>query len=81
VHREHDATGVGEREALEQLRRGLGEAVGIVGADMGVGVEEVETLRSSDLVGQRVEPGAQDGGGIGFHAAATLYGGPHALPA
>ena len=58
VHREHDPARAGAAERREQLLRGLGEPVRVVGAHVGVGVEEVQ---ATDVGGETVEVGAQEG--------------------
>ena len=57
VHREHDAARSGAAEHVEQLLRGLREAVRIVGADVGVRVEQREL---ADLGDQPVVVRLQD---------------------
>ena len=65
MHREHDAAGVGALEQLEQLRPGAVEAVGVVVAEMGVGVEDLD---AGNLVPRAVEQGQERG--IGLHGGA-----------
>ncbi len=52
-HREDDPAGVGTLEPGEQLGRRLLVAVGVVGTDMGVGVEELERAGGAE---QRLPP-------------------------
>ena len=66
VHREHERARVDGREDGQQLVDRLLEAVGIVGPDVGVGIEQRE---ARDVLGGPVEPGPQEGAGV-EHAAA-----------
>ena len=61
VHREHDAARAGAAERRQQLLGRLGEAVRVVGADVGVGVVEVEP---ADVRGETVEVGPQKRVGV-----------------
>ena len=76
VEREDDRAGVGAGERRQQLLRRLRHPVGIVGADVGVRVEQLE---AGDVAPEALPPGRHDRVDVG-HRRLTLYSDPPRWP-